>query len=422
MVTLIPDEFMTNAVARTRHTVRIVAPRLRIVSTRDANVFRSPRPGRVNEEISAARKIAVPGVEASGSLNVTPGSPGQANDRSPWRSSGTRGPRLQRRTITDMRRYGSHARSVASPESFIAESCGPAAGPAAGVPSRGLPAADGKSHVLRGDQTLRKSHRPARVTMPERIPAVHGPLNCEMRSCVTDMSSPATRRAGNISQVRFHPHSTMQSQKGTMRESRGTWWPMILPRVTASIPLTPAATATGIPAAANATGALLARRQRIAAARASKPRLTRMAAEIATGVPNPAAPSRNAPKANAMNSAWRRRSLVMDASDLRITSNCPEATASEWTQSAETTIQQMGKSPVAAPSRPAERPCPAGIPQPVTATRNAAAAALAAGTQPGRRPHARRPKSTASGMAAARADRPRLPRGAMAGVNGMVEE
>jgi hypothetical protein len=112
----------------------------------------------------------------------------------------------------------------------------------------------------------------------------------------------------------------------------------------------------------------------------------------------------------------------MDASERRMTSNCPESTARECTQSADTTIQMMGKRAVDAPWRAAEAAVPAGIPQTATAAARAAAAAHAAGAQPGRRPQARRPKSTASGIAAARADRAMLPRGAIAGVHGMVEE
>ena len=82
-VTLIPDAFMTNAVARTRHTVRIVPPRLRTVSQKHTRALRSPTPGRMKDETSAARKIAVPGVEASGRLNFTPARPGHAKAMSP---------------------------------------------------------------------------------------------------------------------------------------------------------------------------------------------------------------------------------------------------------------------------------------------------------------------------------------------------
>ena len=51
-----------------------------------------------------------------------------------------------------------------------------------------------------------------------------------------------------------------------------------------------------------------------------------MAAEMATGVPKPAAPSRNAPKLNAMSSACRRRSSVTDAIESLMTSNWPVST------------------------------------------------------------------------------------------------
>ena len=77
--------------------------------------------------------------------------------------------------------------------------------------------------MLLGFHTRRNSHRPARVMIPERMPAVHGPLNCEIRSCVTDMRRPATSRAGKISQLFFHPQSTTESQNGTTSESRLTW-------------------------------------------------------------------------------------------------------------------------------------------------------------------------------------------------------
>jgi hypothetical protein len=51
-----------------------------------------------------------------------------------------------------------------------------------------------------------------------------------------------------------------------------------------------------------------------------------MAAEMATGVPNPAAPSRNAPKLNAMSNPWSRRSSVIDAIESLMISNCPVST------------------------------------------------------------------------------------------------
>jgi hypothetical protein len=48
-----------------------------------------------------------------------------------------------------------------------------------------------------------------------------------------------------------------------------------------------------------------------------------IAAEMATGAPKPAAPSMNAPKLNAISSAWMRRSAERPAMDCRTMSNCP---------------------------------------------------------------------------------------------------
>ena len=58
-----------------------------------------------------------------------------------------------------------------------------------------------------------------------------------------------------------------------------------------------------------------------------EPQPTRNAAEIATGAPNPAAPSMNAPNEKATSTAWSRRSPESRAIDAFITSNCPVATA-----------------------------------------------------------------------------------------------
>ena len=50
------------------------------------------------------------------------------------------------------------------------------------------------------------------------------------------------------------------------------------------------------------------------------------AAVIATGVPNPAAPSMKAPNENATSRAWMRRSDDSRATDALTMSNCPAAT------------------------------------------------------------------------------------------------
>ncbi len=222
--------------------------------------------------------------------------------------------------------------------------------------------------------------------------------------------------------MRLQPQSTTISQIGTMRESTGTCLPITRLRAIRSSPLTPAATATGTPAAANATGELLAMRHRTAAGRASNPSATSIAAVIATGDPKPAAPSRNAPNPKAMKSACSLRSAVMEARVERITSNWPEPTASEWTHSAPTTIHRIGKTAVTVPSSAAEAVMKTGIAQARTATRNAPTRANSGGAHAGRRLHAMRPKSSRSGIAAARAETAMVPRGAVAGVHGMAED
>ena len=51
-----------------------------------------------------------------------------------------------------------------------------------------------------------------------------------------------------------------------------------------------------------------------------------MAAVMATGVPKPAVPSMNEPKAKAMKMACRRRSSVMLAREFLMISNSPDST------------------------------------------------------------------------------------------------
>ena len=69
----------------------------------------------------------------------------------------------------------------------------------------------------------------------------------------------------------------------------------------------------GVPSAPNATGAVLPISASPAAGSGLKPRPISMAAEIATGVPNPAAPSMKAPKLKAISSTWMRRSSARPA-------------------------------------------------------------------------------------------------------------
>ncbi len=69
-------------------------------------------------------------------------------------------------------------------------------------------------------------------------------------------------------------------------------------------PVVVASVTSGVPIEPKVTGAVFAMRQMAEARKGEKPRPVNMAAAIATGVPNPAAPSIKAPKANAIRSAW----------------------------------------------------------------------------------------------------------------------
>ena len=65
-----------------------------------------------------------------------------------------------------------------------------------------------------------------------------------------------------------------------------------------------------------------------AAKNGEKPKPVSIAAATATGVPKPAAPSMNAPNANAIRSAWRRRSAVRPPIESLMTSKLPVSSVS----------------------------------------------------------------------------------------------
>ncbi len=93
------------------------------------------------------------------------------------------------------------------------------------------------------------------------------------------------------------------------------------------MPVTPFSTRIGLPTPPQATGAVFASRQSVAAWNGGKPRPIRKAPAIATGAPPPPVPSRNAPKQKAIRITWMRLSDESPAIDCFITSNCPVSTA-----------------------------------------------------------------------------------------------
>ena len=70
---------------------------------------------------------------------------------------------------------------------------------------------------------------------------------------------------------------------------------------------------------------------------------------MATGVPNPAAPSRKAPNAKAINSTCKRVSPVNRVMECLMISNWPLSTVIRYRKMAGNTIQHTGNNPKAAP-------------------------------------------------------------------------
>jgi len=90
--------------------------------------------------------------------------------------------------------------------------------------------------------------------------------------------------------------------------------------------VTPVRVMSGVPRPPYATGEVLAIRHRTAALNGSNPSPTMIAPQMATGVPPPAAPSKNAPNENPIRTAWMRASPDRPATDRRTTVNWPVST------------------------------------------------------------------------------------------------
>ena len=119
---------------------------------------------------------------------------------------------------------------------------------------------------------------------------------------------------------------TATSQNGTITEKNGSWRPTIADRSSSGRPVTLARVMSGVPMAPKATGAVLPISDRPAAGRGRNPSPMSMAAQMAMGVPNPAAPSMKAPKLKAISSTWMRRSTASPAIVWRTSSNLPVLT------------------------------------------------------------------------------------------------
>jgi hypothetical protein len=122
-------------------------------------------------------------------------------------------------------------------------------------------------------------------------------------------------------------------------------------------------------------------------------------------VPKPAAPSRKAPKPNAINSACNRRSGEIATTDALTVSNAPASTVRMYRNTAVKTIQPMGNIPKQAPYPAAAIADCHGMPQIPIATASAVSKPAAAALDADQPASANVPSSTTTGAAAASVDR-----------------
>ena len=136
-----------------------------------------------------------------------------------------------------------------------------------------------------------------------------------------------------------------------------------------------------------------------------------MAPVTATGVPKPAAPSKNAPKLNATSSSCRRRSSVMPEIELCNTLNDPFKVVSRCRKMMLRTIQPIGNRPETMPRPAALLAIAVGMPNTneaiPTPTISARPAARCACIWKNASEHS----STATGIPAAMVDHTALPSG-----------
>ncbi len=86
-----------------------------------------------------------------------------------------------------------------------------------------------------------------------------------------------------------------------------------------------------------------------AARNGGTPNPTSIAPQIATGEPDPAAPSSSAPKQNPISTACTRASPDSSPIDRRISANCPVSTVRLYSSIALNTVHPIGSRPNAAP-------------------------------------------------------------------------
>jgi hypothetical protein len=171
-----------------------------------------------------------------------------------------------------------------------------------------------------------------------------------MASCVSPKTVPASRVGSQMPAMTPEPPRAYMKKTGITITSGVQIAPTSALSWESESPVVAASVTTGMPIEPNATGTVFASKQIADALKGENPRPTSMVAAIATGVPNPAAPSRKPPKAKAISRACTRGSGVTRAMELRMTSNCPASTVTRNSAIAQKMIQVMGKRPNAAPS------------------------------------------------------------------------
>ncbi|MNL18350.1 hypothetical protein D3C87_1394930 [compost metagenome] len=174
--------------------------------------------------------------------------------------------------------------------------------------------------------------------------------------------------AGQMASMPRKPANAQISQNGTSTEKNGSWRPIIAESTVCSMPVTDERPMIGAPSAPNATGAVLAISARPEAASGEKPSPIRMAPVTATGVPKPAAPSKNAPKLKATSSSCRRRSSVTPEIEFCNTLNDPLSVVRRCRKMMLRTIHPIGNSPETMPSPAALPAMAAGMPNTNDAT------------------------------------------------------
>src|SRR3989442_316748 len=239
--------------------------------------------------------------------------------------------------------------------------------------------------------------------------------------CVTLNDAPTTRIAGSTSKVSAHPTIARTSQNGTIMPVMGRMRPIIALKSASGRPETAASVCTGVPIAPHATGDVLAIKLSAAAWNGLNPRPIMKAPAIATGAPNPAAPSMKAPKQNATSSSCNRRSAVMPATDSFMISNWPVNTEMSYRYTAASTIHAIFRTPNPTPYRKLMPASETGIPKTETATSTAVPAPAIAHQSGFNRSSASRPNRTRIGNAATSVDRIQLCSGSYTWVHVMAQ-